>query len=153
MGETRKVVIIDDNKDYLFTMETFLSRNGFEVKTADNGKEGVELVFNDCPDLVLLDIMMETLLSGFDVCKQIRSKDGFKDIPIIGISGIGEELDVKIEKWPDYEYFSPDEFMDKPVDKERLLAVIDTVLKKAEERTKRPKWRRALDEENKKKWV
>ena len=44
MGENPKIVVVDDNTDYLFTMETFLKKNGFPVKTADNGKDGLELI-------------------------------------------------------------------------------------------------------------
>lgn len=153
MAEPTKVVIIDDNTDYLFTMETFLSRNGFEVSTAENGKEGLDLILKERPDVVLLDIMMETLFSGFEVCKQLRSDEGLKDMPIIGISGISEEININYEQWPDWEYFSPDAYMSKPVDKDRLLDLIDQVIKKAEERSNRPKWRKDLDEKAKKKWV
>lgn len=153
MDETLKVVIIDDNTDYLFTMKTFLSRNGFEVFTAENGKDGIEMVNKEHPDLVLLDVMMETLFSGFEVCKKIRANEDLKDTPIIGISGMSEELNMRYDQWPDWEYFKPDEFMDKPVDKEKLLINIDNVLSKARERVNRPKWRKDLDEERKKGWV
>ena len=146
MEGATKVVLIDDNADFLFTMETFLTRNGFEVFTADDGEKGFDLVLKERPDLVLLDIMMETLFSGFEVCKQIRSNEDSKDTPIIGISGMSNELGLKYDKWPDWEYFRPDEFLDKPVDKDKLLVIINDVLQKAEERRKRPKWRKAMDE-------
>jgi len=153
MPKATKCVIIDDNRDFLFTMETFLSRNGFNVFTAETGEKGVELVFKERPDIVLLDVMMETLFSGFEVCKSIRSQEEFKDTPIIGISGMNKELDVSYDKWPDWEYFRPNEFMEKPVDRERLLQVIDNVLKKAEGNRKKPEWRKAMDEKMEKKWL
>ena len=88
MGKNLKIVMIDDNTDFLFTMETFLQRNGFEVQTAEDGQKGIDLIKKERPDLILLDIMMETLFSGFEVCKQVRSDEDLKDIPIIGISAI-----------------------------------------------------------------
>ncbi len=130
MEKTSKIVIVDDNHDLLFTMETFLKRNGFEVQTADDGQKGVDLIKEARPDLVLLDIMMETTYSGLDVCKAIRSDPGLKDIPIIGISGIGDEMGIKIDKWGDDDYFSVDEFFEKPVDREKLLERIRIRLKK-----------------------
>jgi len=123
-----KILIIDDNPDFLFTTETFLKRNGHTTITAEDGKKGIELAEKEHPDLVLLDVMMETLFSGFEVCKQIRSDPRLKDIPIIGISGMADELGVPFEKDRDKEYFSPDAFFEKPVDKAKLLEKITELL-------------------------
>ena len=49
MAKSLKVVIIDDNTDFLFTMETFLQRNGFEVHTADDGQKGIDLIKKSAP--------------------------------------------------------------------------------------------------------
>jgi len=73
MEKSPKIVIVDDNTDFLFTIETFLQRNGFEVLIADDGQKGLEMIRKEHPDLILLDTMMETLFSGFEVCKQLRS--------------------------------------------------------------------------------
>ena len=127
-SETPKIVIIDDNQDYLFTMKTFLTRNGFEVLTAPDGKRGLDLINSEQPDLILLDVMMEALYSGFEVCKQIRKDPSLSAIPIIGISGMKEELGINFNKYRDAEYFSPDAFFDKPVDKDALLRTIKDLL-------------------------
>jgi CheY-like chemotaxis protein len=145
MEKSLKIVIVDDNTDFLFTMETFLQRSGFEVLTADDGQKGLVLIRKERPDLILLDIMMETLFSGFEVCKQVRSDDDLKDIPIIGISGMEDELDISYHQWPDYEYFRPDEFLDKPVDRQRLLQLIPEVIQKAKKRKRRPKWKKEME--------
>jgi len=123
-----KIVIVDDNTDYLFTMKTFLSRNGFEVETAADGKTGIELIRNGRPDLVLLDVMMETTFSGFEVCRQIRNDPQLKSTPIIGITGMEDELGLKFDKYEDADYFSPDVFFDKPVDKDALLEKIKDLI-------------------------
>lgn len=130
MGNPAKIIIIDDNKDFLFTMETFLKRNGFEALTAEDGKKGLELVEKERPNLILLDIMMESVYSGLDVCKKLRMNPELKDIPIIGISGIGDELGVRLDKWGDDDYFSVDEYFEKPVDREKLLERIKVRLKR-----------------------
>ena len=147
MGKNLKIVLVDDNTDYLFTMETFLKRNGFVVNTADDGQKGLELIRNEAPDLILLDVMMESLFSGFEVCKQLRMDDDLKDIPIIGISGMVDELGIDYKQWPDYDYFKPDNFLDKPVDKQKLLQLIPVTIEKAKKRKKRPKWKERMDEE------
>jgi len=126
MGKTpSKIVIIDDNPDFLFTMETFLTRNGFNVETASDGTTGFELIQKHRPDLVMLDVMMEATYSGFEVCRLVRNDPGLKTTPIIGISGMAEELGVKFDNYEDREYFTPDAFFDKPVDKDALLAKIN----------------------------
>jgi len=125
---SKKILIIDDNPDFLFTTETFLKRNGFTTLTAQDGKKGVEMAQKEHPDLVLLDVMMETLYSGFEVCKRIKTDPDLKNTPVIGISGMAEELGVRYEKDRDQEYFSPDAFFEKPVDKEKLLAKIKEFL-------------------------
>jgi len=149
MAKSLKIVMVDDNTDFLFTMETFLERNGFEVLTADDGQKGIELIRKEQPDLIMLDIMMETLFSGFEVCKQVRSDSDLKYIPIIGISGMGEELEIDYRQWPDYDYFRPDAFMDKPVDKQQLLQMFPEVIKKSQKRKRRPKW----EKEREKDWA
>ncbi len=125
---SRKILIIDDNSDYLFTMETFLSRNGFTVVTADDGEKGLELIRKENPDLVLLDVMMTSLYSGFEVCRQMKNDPKTRDIPIIGISGMKDELGVQFDLNRDAEYFSPNTFFDKPVDKQALLKCINNLL-------------------------
>lgn len=124
----QKIAIIDDNTDYLFIMKTFFSRNGYETVTAPDGEQGMELIRAEKPDLIILDIMMETTFSGFEVCRQIRSDAALKKIPIIGISGMADEIGVKFNKTDDAEYFSPDVFFDKPVDKDALLLTIGNLL-------------------------
>ena len=147
MGKSLKIVLVDDNTDYLFTMETFLSRNGFEVKTSEDAEKGLELIRSERPDMLLLDVMMETLFSGFELCKQMRMDDEWKDRPIIGISGMGDELGIDYKQWPDYEYFKPDAFLDKPVDKQKLLRLIPETIEKAKKRKKRPKWKERMDKD------
>ena len=131
MEKTPRIAIIDDNTDYLFTMETFLKRNGFETITAEDGKKGLELIQKEHPDLILLDIMMETFFTGFEVRRKLRKAPELKDIPVIAVSAIGPELHVDKEKsWFIKKYISEDNFFEKPVDREKLLAKIKELLER-----------------------
>ena len=89
---------------------------------------------------------METLFSGFEVCKAIRSDDDLSHIPIIGISAMADELDINYSQWPDYDYFKPDAFLDKPVDRQRLLQLIPEVIQKAQKRKRDPKWKKEMEQ-------
>ncbi len=129
MGQTGKtILVVDDNADYLFTMETFLTRQGFQVLTASDGQKALDLAENKSPDLILLDVMMEALYSGFEVCRRLRSDAALAKIPIIGISGMQDELGVQIDLQRDADYFSPERFFDKPVNKDELLQAINDLL-------------------------
>jgi CheY-like chemotaxis protein len=128
MGDASKIVLIDDNPDFLFTMGTFLKRNGYEVLTASDGQKGIELINRERPDLILLDVMMETLFSGFEVCRQVRTNPETQHIPIIALSDMGDDLGIKFEQTADEEYFSPNAIIEKPVDKERLLETMRGLL-------------------------
>jgi CheY-like chemotaxis protein len=128
MDKPRKIVIVDDNKDYLFATKTLLTRNGYEVMTAEDGKIGIEMIRKEKPALILLDVMMETLFSGFEVCRQLKQDPDLKSIPVISISGMGDEINVQFNKDSDNEYFSPDEFLEKPVDRDLLLRKINGLL-------------------------
>jgi len=139
MDKAAKIIIIDDDSDYRFTMETFLNRNGFETLTAEKGQEGLDLIEKERPDLILLDVMMQSTYSGLEICKQLRSNPELKDIPIIGISGMSNELGVRLDKWGEDEYFKVDEYYEKPVDREKLLERIKVRLAKGVSRLK-PKW-------------
>lgn len=139
MDKAARIMIIDDDSDYLFTMETFLNRNGFETLTAENGQEGLDLIEKERPDLIILDVMMQSIYSGLEICKRLRSNPDLKDIPIIGISGMGNALGVRLDKWGDDEYFNVDEYYEKPVDREKLLERIKVRLAKGVSRLK-PKW-------------
>ncbi|MFZ5568989.1 MAG: response regulator [Thermodesulfobacteriota bacterium] len=129
--EKKKIILVDDNPDFRFTMGLFLERNGFDVIAAEDGKTGWERIQAQPPDLILLDVMMENLFSGFELCRQIRNSEEFKHLPIIGISAMADEVGVTFDKETDQEYFSPDIFIDKPVDKELLLKSIHGLLKMA----------------------
>jgi CheY-like chemotaxis protein len=128
MNDTKTILIIDDNQDYVLAMKTFLSKNGFSVLTAEDGKNGIEVISERKPDIILLDVMMESLYSGFDVCKYVRNNPQLKNIPIIGISGLKDELGISFDQERDGEYFSPDAFFDKPVDRQALLKSINEFL-------------------------
>jgi len=131
MEKKKKIVMIDDNRDFLFTVGTFLKRNGYIVATADEAEAGLKLVKNEAPDLILLDVMMEMLFSGFEIFRQLRIDPDLKNIPIIGISGIADEINVKFDRSSDNEYFNPEDFLEKPIDNELLLKKIEKVLEKA----------------------
>lgn len=88
----RKILIVDDEADFLELMQIRLEANGYEVITANNGKDAIERVERDKPGAVLLDIMMPET-DGLSVLKNIRSKDA--KLPIFIITAFSNEEKVK----------------------------------------------------------
>jgi len=124
----KKILIIDDDKVIAKYLKKFLENNGYTTTNAIDGKMGMDMLKKEKPDLILLDVMMENLYSGFEVYRQVKLDFELNSIPIIGISGMGDEIDVKFDPARDAEYFSPDEFLEKPVDKELLLKKIEKLI-------------------------
>jgi DNA-binding response OmpR family regulator len=129
-----KIMIIDDNKDYLFSMETYLKKKGFEVNSAFDGQAAMDIINKEKPDLILLDVMMESLFSGFEIWRRLKSDAKLKKIPIICVSGMVDELKVRMDDaTKDYEYFDPDAFFEKPVERESVLNKINELLNRSPE--------------------
>ena len=79
-----KILIIDDDSDFAETTRTMLESAGYDVFTASDGKQGLEFVRNQEPDLIVLDIMMESMYEGFSVMSTLRGTPefiDFRDIP------------------------------------------------------------------------
>ena len=124
-----KIIIIDDNKDYLVSMETFLKRKGFEVITACDGQTAMDLIYKEKPGIILLDVMMESLFSGFEIWRRLKTEPELNKIQIICVSGMADELGLRMDDaTKDYEYFDPDAFFEKPVDREAVLKKIYELL-------------------------
>jgi CheY-like chemotaxis protein len=140
-----KIALIDDNEDYLFTMGTFLTRNGHLVLTANSAKKGLSLIKRRRPKLILLDVMMESYYAGFELWRKLQEDPKLKAIPVIGISAMKNELGVRPDGPADRDYFYPAAFLDKPVDYELLLKTITKVMQSEEERKNKPKWKTVLE--------
>ncbi len=118
-----KILVVDDEVDITDTLKILLERRGFEVVTANSGKEALEKVKEEKPDVVLLDVMMPDM-SGWDVCKKIKEDDATKDIPVIMLTILfGEE-----EKKKSFEV-KADAHIEKPIVIDRVIGVINWVLK------------------------
>lgn len=120
-----KVLIVEDEPDMRLGLKDNLEFDGYEVESAENGKEGYEKITNNNYDLVLMDVMMPEM-SGFEVCKQIR-KDGI-NVPIILLTAKGEEID-KVRGLE----LGADDYITKPFSLRELLARVKAVLRRAPE--------------------
>ena len=93
----RNILLVEDDKFISRAYGDGLKRAGFEVTNATNGKEALEEMSNEPPQLLLLDLVM-TIMNGFEVLEEINLSSIFKKIPIIVLSNLGQESDVKKAK-------------------------------------------------------
>lgn len=121
MSKTPVILVIDDEPQILRAMRASLPINGYEIRTAQNGQEGLDELKKEMPDLVVLDLIMPDM-SGLEVCSQIRD---FSKVPIIVLSAKGSDQD-KITALD----LGADDYVTKPFNLEVLLARIRAVLRR-----------------------
>jgi two-component system alkaline phosphatase synthesis response regulator PhoP len=123
MGRS-KIVVIEDEPDIVEVMCYNLQREGYQVSSATRGDEGLELVRNQSPALVLLDLMLPGM-DGLTVCQQIKSDPLTRSTPIIIVSAKGEESDVVIGLG-----LGADDYISKPFSPREMLARVKAVLRR-----------------------
>jgi DNA-binding response OmpR family regulator len=145
----KKVLVVDDDENTVKFLTAALTQNGYETIGAHNGKEGLEKVQSEKPDLVLLDVMMPKK-TGFVLFKQLRRDEETKGIPVIMLTGVAEvleDLDSQSEDTHERPYdklreslrktirdmreegqVKPDMFIDKPIDPELVIAKVKELI-------------------------
>jgi len=122
----KHVVYVDDDLDLTRQVEAELQDAGYEVTIANDGEEGVETILSSEPDLVILDVMMPKM-TGWEVCKYLRTKEAFADLPILMLTGIGPVVNDMTSP-----LYGASDHLDKPFEMEDLVERVDTLLAKAE---------------------
>lgn len=118
-----KILIADDNATNVELLEVYLSDIDCETATAVDGRDTLQKVATFQPDLVLLDIMMPKL-SGFEVCKKIKSDPATKDIMVLMVTALNEPGDIERAVLA-----GCDDFLSKPINKLELLKRVENMLK------------------------
>jgi CheY-like chemotaxis protein len=128
-----KILLVDDDPDFLDMHRAVLANHGYEVITAASGREGLERVRTEMPDMVILDLMMEKHDSGFSFSRQIKMDPLFKKIPILMVTSVAEATGHRFSLQEDGYWMKTDDFLDKPVKPDVLLERVARLLKRAKE--------------------
>ncbi len=123
----KKILVVDDEPDILEFVSYNLSKEGFEVKTADNGEEAINVAQKLVPDLILLDVMMPGM-DGIETCVQLRKIEDLSNTTIVFLSARAE----------DYSQIAgldagADDYITKPIRPRLLLAKINAILRRTED--------------------
>jgi CheY-like chemotaxis protein len=130
MDKMAKILIIDDDPNFVEATKAILESKSYKVVAAYDKNEGMEKINSEKPDLILLDIMMKKLDDGFTLCYKLKHDPELKKIPVLAISAITEETGLKFSSETDGEYFEADDYVEKPVKADDLLERIEKLLKK-----------------------
>jgi CheY-like chemotaxis protein len=123
MTNKKKILLIDDDKDFLFATKLILEKGGYEVFMAEDGKSGVEMWKSVNPDLAIIDMMMETWGEGFSVLNKIRATDKGKETPLFMLSAV--DLQGPYNSFePPPEFPTVNKVLHKPIKSDDLLRYI-----------------------------
>lgn len=122
-----RIVCVDDDKDILETIEVILQGKGHEVYTANNGKDGLKLIKEKKPNLIIMDVMMDDFTEGFHAVYEIRKDDEIKYTPIMMLTSINQHFNQKFSQ-KDGEYLPVDMFVEKPLKPKEFVAMVDKLL-------------------------
>ena len=120
---SKKILAVDDEPDILKVVIFRLKKEGYDVRTAINGQMALDMIADERPDIVLLDITL-SLLNGIEVCKRIKADDNFKSIPVMFLTASTASEGFK-ERAAEA---GAQDYMFKPFDYEELLEKIKKLL-------------------------
>ncbi len=118
----KKVLVVDDEPDFVEFLSIRLKSNGYDVISASNGESGLRKAQEEKPDLIILDVLMPKI-NGFEVCKRLKESEITKDIPVIMLTALARDQDLSkgLQEGADC-------FLTKPFNSVDLLSEIKTVL-------------------------
>jgi DNA-binding response OmpR family regulator len=123
-----RILLVDDDPDFLEATRQILVANRYEVITAENGEDGIAKAKYESPNLILLDVIMPGK-DGYSVCHELRKIDQTRPIPVIMLTAVGQQLskpEYAVDMAIDH---LADDFIDKPVDSQTLIRKIEKHLR------------------------
>jgi CheY-like chemotaxis protein len=128
-----RILIVDDDPDFVKITKKILESHGYETDSASNGVEGLKVMRSapTKPDLVLLDIMMDYITDGLDVSNAMQRDPSLKDIPVVMVTSL---TGVKSQElFPSDEHVAATAWLSKPVSPDQLLQTVHTALVRVSE--------------------
>ena len=130
MKEPPKILIIDDDEDFVAAVKMVLESKLYKVRVAYSSHEGLSKLREENPDLIIMDVMMEGKAAGFLLARKVRKNPEFAAIPILMLTGMREQTGFFFPGEAKHPTFLPvDEFLEKPIEPKDLLGKIEEMLK------------------------
>lgn len=123
----KKILVVDDEMDIRIFISTLVETNGYKPLVAKDGEEGLKMIKEHQPDLVILDVMMPKE-SGLKLYRQIKSDDATKHIPVIMVSAVSKKTFFhsyrELDRYHGAAIAEPEAYIEKPPESEELIACI-----------------------------
>ena len=136
MGDKIKVLLVDDDVDFIDLNKAVLENQGFEVSMAFSGREAMDKVKFERPDLIVLDLMMEKHDSGFTLAKTIKADPLYKHIPVLMLTAVASETGFDFSQEMDGYWMKTDDYASKPLLPDELLKKVNSLLERAKKEIK-----------------
>lgn len=121
------ILVVDDDPEIREAMRIILEAEGHAVREADAPQACRDAMAEQTPDLLILDVMMEKPDDGFQLSYEFRGGE-YKDVPILMVTGVGQATGWQFDPKKDQDFIPVDEYLEKPVKPEALIATIDRIL-------------------------
>jgi two-component system alkaline phosphatase synthesis response regulator PhoP len=128
MAEKKKILLVDDDPDFVEAVKVIVESGGYEVKVAYDGKEALEAIEEEKPDLIVLDVMMP-VMNGHEACARIKGNKETVNIPIILLTAVADRVTTSTYTHRDMLESEAEDYMPKPVEPAELLELIKSWLK------------------------
>ncbi len=133
--EKARLLLVDDDPDLVEAMRIVLEGAGYECIQAGNGKQAIDLLRREKPDLMILDVMMDDMTEGFHVAYKIRRPDPgleeFAKMPILMLTAVTQRTGMRFDRMKDGDFLPVEDFLEKPVQPAVLLEKVRTLLARA----------------------
>ncbi len=128
--DKKKILIIDDDPDITEVMTVVLETQNYDVSGVANGTDAMKQIEQTPPDLIILDVMMDTPREGFVFSRKIKNDPDTKDIPILMITSVKDKIGIDFKSIAGDDSWLPvEDFLDKPVQPEVLIEKVAALLK------------------------
>ena len=130
MSNKKSILFVDDDPSFIEATTNVLEGFGYKVTKALNTKECFNALEKELPDIIILDVMMARIDSGFDICRKLKVDDKTKKIPILMLTAVDKKYPFDFgHSAGDADWLPVDDFLDKPVEAMELVDHIKKLLK------------------------
>ena len=129
--ENAKILIVDDDRDIRDSLKAILENSRYNVDTAPGVTKAMEKIKAEKPDLIILDVMMDSWTDGFDMARDLKQNNEYQNIPILMLTGIKNKTGIDFKATAGDPTWCPvDEFQEKPIEPDTLLKKVEELLTK-----------------------
>jgi len=133
MEKKAKILLVDDDVDFVDLNKAVLENHGFEVMTAFSGSEGLDRVRFEEPDLIVLDLMLERHDTGFAFARALKGDPRYSKIPVLLLTAVAETTGYDFSQELDGYWMKTDDYASKPLLPEELVKRIGSLLARVKE--------------------